>query len=48
MTEDRAQKEIEENINQCDKDPKIQPGVDAHGGIVKPKILIWRLELLQC
>ena len=34
MTEDRAQKEIEENINHVIK-TKIQPGVDAHGGIVK-------------
>ena len=34
MTEDRVQKEIEENINHVIK-TKIQPGVDAHGGIVK-------------
>ena len=34
MTEDKAQKEIEENINHVIK-TKIQPGVDQHGGIVK-------------
>ena len=34
MTQDRAQKEIEENINHVIK-TKIQPGVDQHGGVVK-------------
>ena len=34
MTEDRVQKEIEENNNHLIK-TKIQPGVDAQGGIVK-------------